>query len=377
MAQQERATVEMSAETIGDLIDRSRSSFENRPSSLISWNPGSIDEPAPPYALSLHEETRGYVALEPSAPRIQVLLDQTIRSWVASPHLNMVDLATASEQEMQQLHQQSVVVQEKILSRGLIQYRSPHKYHKGFDPTLTYYARPVERRFSDEYRVVVVGGGGTGKSGLVIQLIQSHFVDDYDPTIEDSYRRRMIIDEKFALLDVLDTAGQEEYSAMKKQYMRTGEGFVCVYSITSRASFEEMRELYEEIAVVKGVDQWPCVLVANHCEREMERMVSKEEGQQLARKLNCDFYETSLQGRTNVEEPFISLVRSIREYDDYKGPPSPSPPSPELLAATPSTRRGSSWWARYRRTSRQDTSSESQGLSAAGRKIDRIVEETS
>lgn len=79
---------------------------------------------------------------------------------------------------------------------------------------------------------------GVGKSALTIQFIQSHFVDEYDPTIEDSYRKQCQIDAEPALLDVLDTAGQEEYSAMREQYMRTGEGFLLVYSITSRNSFE-------------------------------------------------------------------------------------------------------------------------------------------
>ncbi|KAJ2412090.1 RAS1 protein, partial [Coemansia sp. RSA 2531] len=62
-----------------------------------------------------------------------------------------------------------------------------------------------------EYKLVVVGGGGVGKSALTIQFIQSHFVDEYDPTIEDSYRKQCTIDNETAMLDVLDTAGQEEY----------------------------------------------------------------------------------------------------------------------------------------------------------------------
>jgi GTPase KRas protein len=93
-------------------------------------------------------------------------------------------------------------------------------------------------QFVREYKLVVVGGGGTscyylhpsihlslfvcvclclkgvGKSALTIQFIQSHFVDEYDPTIEDSYRKQCVIDEEVALLDVLDTAGQEEYSCV-------------------------------------------------------------------------------------------------------------------------------------------------------------------
>ena len=81
-----------------------------------------------------------------------------------------------------------------------------------------------------EYKLVVVGGeyqiekflhhkagfhlshiiaGGVGKSALTIQLIQNHFVDEYDPTIEDSYRKQVVIDGETCLLDILDTAGQE------------------------------------------------------------------------------------------------------------------------------------------------------------------------
>lgn len=63
----------------------------------------------------------------------------------------------------------------------------------------------------------------------------------------DSYRKQCVIDEEVALLDVLDTAGQEEYSAMREQYMRTGEGFLLVYSITSRNSFEEISTFHQQV----------------------------------------------------------------------------------------------------------------------------------
>ncbi|XP_053119121.1 GTPase HRas-like isoform X2 [Hemicordylus capensis] len=91
-----------------------------------------------------------------------------------------------------------------------------------------------------EYKLVVVGAGGVGKSALTIQLIQNHFVDEYDPTIEDSYRKQVVIDGETCLLDILDTAGQEEYSAMRDQYMRTGEGFLCVFAINNTKSFEDV-----------------------------------------------------------------------------------------------------------------------------------------
>ena len=125
-----------------------------------------------------------------------------------------------------------------------------------------------------EYKLVVVGGGGVGKSALTIQFIQNHFEDEYHPTIEYSYRKQCMIDEEVAILDVLDTAGQEEYSAMREQYMRTGEGFLLVYSITSRSSFEEILTFYQQVLRVKDKDYFPMVMVANKCDLESERQVS-------------------------------------------------------------------------------------------------------
>ncbi|KAI1141946.1 ras-domain-containing protein [Hypoxylon sp. FL0543] len=173
-------------------------------------------------------------------------------------------------------------------------------------------------KFLREYKLVVVGGGGVGKSCLTIQLIQSHFVDEYDPTIEDSYRKQCVIDDEVALLDVLDTAGQEEYSAMREQYMRTGEGFLLVYSITSDQSFEEIRTFQQQILRVKDkdpTDYFPMVVVGNKCDLENEREVPRQDGEALAKQFGCPFVETSAKSRTNVDKAFFDLVREIRHYN--------------------------------------------------------------
>ncbi|KAI7905173.1 ras-like protein 3 [Cokeromyces recurvatus] len=166
--------------------------------------------------------------------------------------------------------------------------------------------------FLREYKIVIVGGGGVGKSALTIQFIQSHFVDEYDPTIEDSYRKQCVIDDETALLDVLDTAGQEEYSAMREQYMRNGEGFILAYSITSRLSFEEVNTFYQQIRRVKDRDFFPMVLVGNKCDLESDRQVSSQEGRDLAKSFGCPFNETSAKQRIKVDDTFYEVVREIR-----------------------------------------------------------------
>uniref|UniRef100_A0A5F8H5D3 RAS related 2 n=1 Tax=Monodelphis domestica TaxID=13616 RepID=A0A5F8H5D3_MONDO len=123
----------------------------------------------------------------------------------------------------------------------------------------------------EKYRLEVVGGGGVDKSALTIQFIQSYFVTDYDPTIEDSYTKQCVIDDRAARLDILDTAGQEEFGAMREQYMRTGEGFIFIFYF----SFEEIYKFQRQILRVKDRDEFPMILVGNKADLDHQRQVRK------------------------------------------------------------------------------------------------------
>eukprot|EP01088_Endostelium_zonatum_P020735 TRINITY_DN7791_c0_g1_i1.p1 TRINITY_DN7791_c0_g1~~TRINITY_DN7791_c0_g1_i1.p1 ORF type:complete len:238 (-),score=74.81 TRINITY_DN7791_c0_g1_i1:91-708(-) len=174
-----------------------------------------------------------------------------------------------------------------------------------------------------EYKLTVLGSGGVGKTAFTIQMCSSHFVEYYDPTIESSYRRQVVIDEIACVLDVLDTAGQEEYSALRSQWIRSGEGFLILYSITERGSFDEVEGFRTQILQVKDVDTVdapPIVLVGNKCDLEKERQVSGEEGKALAQQWQCSFFEASAKTRTNVDESFFAVVRKIRGLDPVQRP---------------------------------------------------------
>ena len=168
-----------------------------------------------------------------------------------------------------------------------------------------------------EYKIVNVGQpeSVTGKSSFCIQFVQQNFVEEYDSTIEDSSRKQVNVDGQVAVLDILDTAGQDEYAAMREQYMIGGEGFLLIYSITSRNSFTEIREYHEQILRLKDVDWFPCVVVGNHCDRsDRQRKVSKEEGEELCKQLGVPFFEGSARAAINVEEAYYQLVREIRQF---------------------------------------------------------------
>ncbi|XP_013921200.1 PREDICTED: ras-related protein R-Ras [Thamnophis sirtalis] len=180
-------------------------------------------------------------------------------------------------------------------------------------------AAPLEK-----YKLVVVGGGGVGKSALTIQFIQSYFVSDYDPTIEDSYTKVCNIDGISTRLDILDTAGQEEFGAMREQYMRTGEGFLLVYAVNDRGSFNEIHKFHTQILRVKDRDEFPMVLVGNKTDLDHYRQVTEEEARYFARENRIPYMEASAKVRFNVDESFYELVRAIRRFHELESPPAPA-----------------------------------------------------
>lgn len=168
----------------------------------------------------------------------------------------------------------------------------------------------------------------------ISQLCLNHFVETYDPTIEDSYRKQVQIDSQSCMLEVLDTAGQEEYTALRDQWIRDGEGFILVYSISSRSSFTRIQKFHHQIQRVKesanagsptypgsplsqamsnsGFGPAPIMLVGNKCDRVTEREVSTQEGSALAKSLGCEFVEASAKNCVNVEKAFYDVVRQLR-----------------------------------------------------------------
>ncbi|XP_067633089.1 GTP-binding protein Rit2 [Eurosta solidaginis] len=185
------------------------------------------------------------------------------------------------------------------------------------------------------YKIVILGDGGVGKSAVTLQFVSHSFTDYHDPTIEDSYQQQAVIDGEAALLDILDTAGQVEFTAMRDQYMRCGEGFIICYSVTDRHSFQEASEYRKLIQRVRLSEDIPLVLIANKIDLVLARKVTTEEGKNLANQFGCPFFETSACERLCIDEPFYTLVREIRKKEAQG-----SGTSSEKLHS----RRRSRWW---------------------------------
>lgn len=144
-----------------------------------------------------------------------------------------------------------------------------------------------------------------------------HFTETYDPTLEDSYRRQCVIDGIPTHMEILDTAGQEEYGALREQWIRQNDLFVIVYDVTRRSSFEATERLFAEVMDTKRkldarFAPSLVVLVGNKCDLDNRRLVGTVEGANLAKRLGCAHVETSAKLGTNVEKAFFTVVRADR-----------------------------------------------------------------
>ncbi|XP_078063516.1 ras-related protein R-Ras2-like [Mustelus asterias] len=110
---------------------------------------------------------------------------------------------------------------------------------------------------------------------------------------------------------------------MREQYMRSGEGFLLVFAINDRGSFDEISKFHRQILRVKDRDEFPMILIGNKADLEHQRQVTKEEAENLARQLKVTYLEASAKIRLNVDNAFHNLVRAIRKFQELESPPSP------------------------------------------------------
>ena len=162
------------------------------------------------------------------------------------------------------------------------------------------------------HKVIMVGSGSTGKSALTLQFMYDEFVEDYEPTKADSYQKKVVLDGEEVQIGILDTAGEEDYAAIRDKNFRSGEGFLCIFSITNNESFQATKEFREQIVRVKGEETIPFVLVGNKSDLTDNRAVKLANAQAQAKEWKVPYVETSAKTRENVDKVFFDLMREIQ-----------------------------------------------------------------
>jgi small GTP-binding protein len=168
----------------------------------------------------------------------------------------------------------------------------------------------MSTKSTQKMQIIVLGDGAVGKSAITVQYVQGVFISLYDPTIEDSFRKIVEVDGKQYFAEITDTAGTEQFIAMRDLYLKEGEGFVLVFSVDSRCSFEKIKEIRDQIIRVKDCNSFPFVIVGNKCDLP-NRTVSKDEASKLAVEWGVSYYDVSAKTCTNIHESFTDLMRKI------------------------------------------------------------------
>ncbi|KAL0478840.1 hypothetical protein AKO1_008245 [Acrasis kona] len=175
---------------------------------------------------------------------------------------------------------------------------------------LNIYWSKVKNRSKSDVKVYVMGAGGVGKSTLIIKLTTGHYVEEYDPTIEDSYRKAIKIGNEQVTLDILDSAGPEEFYPLISNYIRSSDYVIICYDCTSRSSFDQiLTNYYNTVRIVtENHIRKPKILIVE-CKRDKDviqglHYIDQREGIHLAESINALFVTTSALSDINVDLPF-------------------------------------------------------------------------
>ncbi|KAJ3446778.1 ras-like protein [Anaeramoeba flamelloides] len=165
-------------------------------------------------------------------------------------------------------------------------------------------------------RIVVAGSGGVGKSAITIQFLQGKFVEEYDPSIEDTYRKTIMIDDRSAFLEILDTAGQEEFRKREEIHTKEGDGFLLVFSVISEGSFKQAQKIHQNIIKEKENPNYPIVMMGNKTDLSNENDSISKTVKKYCQEYNTPYFQTSALENLNITEAFHELVRIIWKFKE-------------------------------------------------------------
>uniref|UniRef100_A0A674C179 GTP-binding protein Rheb n=1 Tax=Salmo trutta TaxID=8032 RepID=A0A674C179_SALTR len=180
-------------------------------------------------------------------------------------------------------------------------------------------------------KIAILGYRSVGKSSLTIQFVEGQFVDSYDPTIENTFTKMITINGQEYHLQLVDTAGQDEYSIFPQTYSIDINGYILVYSVTSNKSFEVVQVIHEKLLDMVGKAQrHPLTCdVSDWCDVSLySRVISCEEGKSLAESWNAAFMESSAKENQTAVEVF---KRMILEAEKLEGGVQPGKTSCSLM----------------------------------------------
>ena len=164
------------------------------------------------------------------------------------------------------------------------------------------------------YKILLLGDSEVGKSCFLMRYADNVFVDNYITTIGLDYKLKYIQLDSGEIIKVQlwDTAGQDRYRTIAKNYYKGSHGILLLYDVTKTNSFENIREWIRDIRE-EVYEKAIIFLIGNKIDKKEERKIQTEQGAKLAEEFNLPFFEASAKSGENVDEIFKALYKKISE----------------------------------------------------------------
>ena len=164
------------------------------------------------------------------------------------------------------------------------------------------------------YKILLLGDSEVGKSCFLMRYADNVFVDNYITTIGLDYKLKYIQLDSGQVIKVQlwDTAGQDRYRTIAKNYYKGSHGILLLYDVTKSSSFENIREWIKDIRE-EVYEKAIIFLIGNKIDKKDQIKIKTEEGEKLAEEFNIPFFEASAKSGENVDEIFKALYKKISE----------------------------------------------------------------
>ena len=164
------------------------------------------------------------------------------------------------------------------------------------------------------YKILLLGDSSVGKTCFLMRYVNNTFQDVHMSTIGLDYKLKSVQldDGNIIKIQIWDTAGQDRFRSITKNYYKGAHGIILIYDITTKQTFQNVKNwittIKEEVS-----DKVKIILVGNKIDDEESRKVSTEEGEKMAKEYGLDFYETSAKTGVNIDSTFKEMAEKIFE----------------------------------------------------------------
>ena len=168
-----------------------------------------------------------------------------------------------------------------------------------------------------DFHITILGIGVVGKTSLINRFLNIEIPNNHNPTIEDTFKISKIINYEKLNLEILDTAGEKDYQNMFNSWVNKGDGFILVFAINDKESFDYLKNIKNKINEIKG-ENIPIILVGNKIDLKDEREINDKDVKELTKKWNVEFIECSAKENINCDVILSLIVLKWKNYEKNK-----------------------------------------------------------